>query len=70
MKKSSRKINLLNMGLTEKKNMRVNKIKTTNVNILLNRVRLDKKKDFRRNLNFFSILILSLVVISTYSYII
>ena len=58
------------MGLTEKKNMRVNKIKTTNVNILLNRVRLDKKKDFRRNLNFFSILILSLVVISTYSYII
>ena len=70
MKNSSRKINLLNMGLTEKKNMRVNKIKTTNVNILLNRVRQKKKKDFRRNLNFFSILILSLVVISTYSYII
>ena len=30
-----------------------NKIKTTNVNILLNRVRLDKKKDLKKKLILF-----------------
>ena len=32
-----------------------NKIKTTNVNILLNRVRLDQKRDFKKKLILFSI---------------
>tara|TARA_B100000902_G_scaffold396988_1_gene459423 strand:+ start:3398 stop:3604 length:207 start_codon:yes stop_codon:yes gene_type:complete len=33
-----------------------NRIKTTNVNILLNRVRLDQKKDFKKRLILFSML--------------
>ena len=33
-----------------------NKIKTTNVNILLNRVRLDKKKDLKKKLILFFLL--------------
>ena len=33
-----------------------NKIKTTNVNILLNRVRLDQKKDLRKKLILFFLL--------------
>ena len=34
-----------------------NKIKTTNVNILLNRVRLDQKKDFKKKLILFFLLV-------------
>ena len=34
-----------------------NKIKTTNVNILLNRVRLDQKKDFKKKLILFLLLV-------------
>ena len=36
-------------------------IKTTNINILLNRVKIEKKNDFKKKINFF--LILSLVII-------
>ena len=34
-----------------------NNIKTTNVNILLNRVRLDQKKDFKKKLILFFLLV-------------
>ena len=33
------------------------KIKTTNVNILLNRVRLDQKKDFKKKMFLFAVLL-------------
>ena len=44
------------------------KTKTTNINILLNRVKMDQKNDFRKKLNFFSILTLCLVLVTSYSY--
>ena len=50
------------------KNQKLENIKTTNINILLNRVKMNKKNDFKKKLNFFSILILSLVVVTGYSY--
>ena len=34
-----------------------NKIKTTNVNILLNRVRLNQKKDFKKKMFLFAVLL-------------
>ena len=34
-----------------------NKIKTTNVNILLNRVRMDQKKDFKKKMFLFVVLL-------------
>ena len=43
-----------------------NKIKTTNVNILLNRVRLDQKKDLKKKLILFFLLatiLISLIVL-------
>ena len=46
-------------------NIASDKIKTTNVNILLNRVRLDKKKDLKKKIYFslsMILLICSLVV--------
>ena len=70
MKKNNREISLFNIGLIEKRNTRSDKVRTTNVNILLNRVRLDKKKDFKKKLNFLSILILGLILVGAYSYLV
>ena len=38
-------------------NLPLEKIKTTNVNILLNRVKLDEKKDFKNKIVFVSIIL-------------
>ena len=46
-----------------------NQIKTTDVNILLNRVRLDKKKIIKKNI-LFSLLLVSLVFLTTILFII
>ena len=45
---------------TVKKNVEVDKIKTTNVNILLNRVRLEKRITFRKRI-IFSVIVILLV---------
>ena len=42
------------------KNIEIDKIKTTNVNILLNRVRLDQKRTLKKRI-FFSIIMASIV---------
>ena len=55
---------MLNISSAINKNIRVEKIKTTNVNILLNKVRLDKKKDFQKGIIFLSLLI-SLISFAT-----
>ena len=39
-------------------------IKTTNINILLNRVKIEKKNDFRKKLYFFSIMTLGITIFS------
>ena len=54
MKKISQEIKIDNTTSLEKKETG-NYIKTTNVNILLNRVRLDQKRDFRKKLVLFFI---------------
>ena len=46
-----------------------NQIKTTDVNVLLNRVKLDKKKTFKKNI-LVSLLIVSLVSLITIFFII
>ena len=46
--------------LEPRKDLYLDSYKTTNVNILLNRVRLDKKKSLRKKL-FFSAILLALV---------
>ena len=54
MKKISQEIKIDNTTSLEKI-ATGNNIKTTNVNILLNRVRLDQKRDFRKKLVLFFI---------------
>ena len=61
MKKNDQDTKLFNPDIASKeKYFEKNNIKTTNVNILLNRVRLDKKKILRKRI-FFSITLISLV---------
>ena len=62
MKKTSRQINLFDISKVEHKSVRSDKIKTTDINILLNRARKEKEKETRTNLIFLG-LILSLVCV-------
>ncbi|MDB3983007.1 hypothetical protein N9419_06060 [Candidatus Pelagibacter sp.] len=44
-----------------------NNSKTTNINILLNRVKLDKKKDLRKKVVFLSLLFSVLIVVAIFA---
>ena len=65
MKKASREINILDISQTEHKSVRSDKIRTTDINILLNRARLTKKTEFKKKVTYISLLLLiiSFVVI-------
>ena len=60
MKKNDQNTSLFNTDIATNKDFEVDKIKTTNVNILLNRVRLDQKKTLKKRI-FFSIILVGLV---------
>ena len=60
MKKNDQDTSLFNTDIATNKDFEVDKIKTTNVNILLNRVRLDKKRTLKKRI-VFSIILVGLV---------
>ena len=60
MKKNDQDTSLFNTDIVRNKDFEVDKIKTTNVNILLNRVRLDKKRTLKKRI-VFSIILAALV---------
>ena len=60
MKKKDQDTSLLNIDIATNKDFQVDKIKTTNVNILLNRVRLDQKRTLKKRI-VFSIILAGLV---------
>ena len=60
MKKNIQDNNLDNLDISSKNEFENTNIKTTNVNILLNRVRLDKKRTVKRRF-IFSIILIALV---------
>ena len=60
MKKKDQDTSLFNTDISINKDFEVDKIKTTNVNILLNRVRLDKKRTLKKRI-VFSIILAALV---------
>ena len=60
MKKKDQDTSLFNTDITPNKDFEVDKIKTTNVNILLNRVRLDQKRTLKKRI-VFSIILAGLV---------
>ena len=60
MQKSDDDIKLFNTDLSLKTDVSLDEIKTTNVNILLNRVRIEKKNDFKKKI-FFSFLMVTVI---------
>ena len=60
MKKNDKEITLLNSDIALNTNLKKDNFKTTNVNILLNRVRLDRKRTFKKKI-IFSIFLVALV---------
>ena len=60
MKKNDLDTTLYNSDIASNKDLEIDKIKTTNVNILLNRVRLDQKKTLQKRI-VFSIILAGLV---------
>ena len=61
MKKDDQDITLLESDINSNKDQKKNYFKTTNVNILLNRVRLDKKRTFKKRIvfSFFLVAVIS-----------
>ena len=60
MKKNDQDTSLFNTDIASNKDLEVDRIKTTNVNILLNRVRLDQKRTLKKRI-VFSIILAGLV---------
>ena len=63
MKKIDQDTSLLNNEITPSEDIDVYKIKTTNVNILLNRVRLDNKRIFIKRLILSGTIIITISLI-------
>ena len=57
MKKNDQETTFLDSNIASNKDFEVDKIKTTNVNILLNRVRLDQKRTLKKRIVFSFILV-------------
>ena len=66
MKNKDQDPSLYENDLEPRKDLYLDAYKTTNVNILLNRVRLDKKKSLRKKLFFSAILTLVVSLLTTY----
>ena len=67
MKKASREINILDISQTEHKSVRSDKIRTTDINILLNRVRLTKKTEFKKKITYLSLLLCIISFVGIFS---
>ena len=67
MKKISKEVNLLDISQVEHRTVRADKIKTTDVNILLNRVRMSKKTELRKKIIFISLLLFAITLVGVFS---
>jgi len=63
MKKNNREINILDISQIKNRNKRADRIKTTNINILLNRVSISRKTELKKKIIFLSFLILSVSLV-------
>ena len=65
VKKEDQDITLLDSNISSNKDFKKDSYKTTNVNILLNRVRLDKKKTFKKRIiiSFFLVAVITYAIV-------
>tara|TARA_Y100000591_G_C21644966_1_gene599815 strand:+ start:563 stop:772 length:210 start_codon:yes stop_codon:yes gene_type:complete len=66
VKKSTQYRSAFKKDFEVKSDLEIDKIKTTNVNVLLNRVRLDKKRTLRKRITFSVILVTLVSLLATY----
>ena len=66
MKKNDQEITLLNSDTVSDQDLKKDNFKTTNVNILLNRVRLDKKRTFKKRILFSFFLVTAISSLTVY----
>tara|TARA_B100000927_G_scaffold241952_1_gene203575 strand:- start:362 stop:571 length:210 start_codon:yes stop_codon:yes gene_type:complete len=67
MKKTNRQINLFDISKIEYKGTRADKIRTTDINILLNRVRITRKNEFKRKIIYLSLTFLVVSLVGLFS---
>ena len=67
MKKNDQELTLLNTDIVSDKDLEKNNYKTTNINILLNRVRLDKKRTLKKRIVFSIFLVATISSLIIYS---
>jgi hypothetical protein len=66
VKKDEQEITLLNSDIASNKDQKEDNFKTTNVNILLNRVRLDKKRTTKKRIIFSFFIIAAISSLTVY----
>ena len=66
MKKEDQDITLLDSEIGSNKYFKKDRFKTTNINILLNRVRLDKKRVFKKRIIVSFFLIATITALTVY----
>ena len=66
MKKNNQELTLLNTDVVSDKDLEKNNYKTTNINILLNRVRLDKKRTLKKRIIFSTFLVAAIISLIAY----
>ena len=66
MKKEDQEITLLDSDVSSNKDFKKESFKTTNINILLNRVRLDKKRTFKKRITISFFLITIVTILTVY----
>ena len=66
MKKIDQNNKLFDLNFASSKSSEINKIKTTNVNILLNRVRLDQKRTLEKRIIFSIFLVVLVSALAVY----
>ena len=67
MNKNKRHINMLDMSRITSYKGRVDQIKTTNINILLNKVRQNKRKDFKKRFIYITLLVFFISLASLFA---
>ena len=63
MKNNNRVINILDVSKIKHRTKRSDKIKTTDINILLNRVRLTRKIELKKRITFASVLLSGIIFV-------
>ena len=66
MKKEDQDITLLDSNISSNKDSTKESFKTTNINILLNRVRQDKKRTFKKRIIFSFFVVATISILTVY----